>query len=89
MVGWHHRLDGHEFEHAKGVGDGQEAWHAAVHGVTKKQTQLSDCTELKVKKKKKKNKKNRDGEYEKVSSSCEDLKDVRRFQCVWSGNREK
>ena len=23
MVGWHHRLDGHEFEQASGVGDGQ------------------------------------------------------------------
>ena len=23
MVGWHHRLDGHEFELAPGVGDGQ------------------------------------------------------------------
>ena len=23
MVGWHHRLDGHEFEEALGVGDGQ------------------------------------------------------------------
>ena len=23
MVGWHQRLDGHEFEHAPGVGDGQ------------------------------------------------------------------
>ena len=23
MVGWHHRLNGHEFEHALGVGDGQ------------------------------------------------------------------
>ena len=23
MVGWHHRLDGHEFERALGVGDGQ------------------------------------------------------------------
>ena len=23
MVGWHHRLDGHEFELALGVGDGQ------------------------------------------------------------------
>ena len=23
MVGWHHRLNGHEFEHARGVGDGQ------------------------------------------------------------------
>ena len=23
MVGWHHRLDGHEFEQGPGVGDGQ------------------------------------------------------------------
>ena len=23
MVGWHHRLDGHEFEKTLGVGDGQ------------------------------------------------------------------
>ena len=23
MVGWHHRLDGHEFEQAPGVNDGQ------------------------------------------------------------------
>ena len=23
MVGWYHRLDGHEFEQALGVGDGQ------------------------------------------------------------------
>ena len=22
LVGWHHRLDGHEFEQAPGVGDG-------------------------------------------------------------------
>ena len=40
MVGWHHRLNGHEFEHALGVGEGQ-AWYAAVHGVTKSQTYLS------------------------------------------------
>ena len=24
MVGWHHQLNGHEFEQALGVGDGQE-----------------------------------------------------------------
>ena len=24
MVGWHHQLNGHEFEQAAGVGDGQE-----------------------------------------------------------------
>ena len=23
MVGWYHRLDGHEFKHDPGVGDGQ------------------------------------------------------------------
>ena len=23
MVGWHHQLDGHEFEQAQGVGEGQ------------------------------------------------------------------
>ena len=43
MVGWHHRLDGHEFEQALGDGKGQdrEDWHASVHGVEKSQTQLS------------------------------------------------
>ena len=25
MVGWHHRLDGHEFEYAPGVGDEQRS----------------------------------------------------------------
>ena len=24
MVGWHHQLNGHEFEQASGTGDGQE-----------------------------------------------------------------
>ena len=33
MVGWHHRLDGHEFEQALGAGDGQGSLAAAVHGV--------------------------------------------------------
>ena len=47
MVRWHHQQDGHEFEQALGVGDGKrEAWHAAVHGVTKSRTRLSDRTEL-------------------------------------------
>ena len=27
----------------------REAWRAAVHGVTKSRTQLSDCTELMIK----------------------------------------
>ena len=46
MVGWRHQLDGHEFEQALGVDDGQEAWHAAVHGVIKSQAWLSEWTEL-------------------------------------------
>ena len=25
MVGWHHRLNGYEFEHTLGVGEGQES----------------------------------------------------------------
>ena len=45
-VGWHHRLNGDEFESALGVGDDREAWRAAVHTVTKSRTQLSDQTEL-------------------------------------------
>ena len=42
MAGWHHRLDGHEFEQTLEVGDRKEAWHAAVYGVTKSRTRLSD-----------------------------------------------
>ena len=33
MVEWHHRLNGHEFEQAPGVGMDREAWRAAVHGL--------------------------------------------------------
>ena len=38
MAGWHHRLNGQEFEQAPGGGEGQEAWSAAVHGVAKSGT---------------------------------------------------
>ena len=41
MVGWHHRLNGHEFEEALGVID-REAWLAAVHGVAKSRIRLRD-----------------------------------------------
>ena len=31
IVGWHHQLNGHEFEQDLGDGEGHRAWHAAVH----------------------------------------------------------
>ena len=34
MVGWCHQLNGPEVEQAPGGDEVQEAWHAAVHGVT-------------------------------------------------------
>ena len=40
MLGWHYQFNGHEFEQAPGVGDGQGSCHAAVHGVAE-----SDATE--------------------------------------------
>ena len=46
MVGWHHQLDGHEFEWEL-VMD-QDVWHAAVPGVTKSQTGLNEWTELNI-----------------------------------------
>ena len=42
MVGWHHWLNGHEFEQTPGDDGG--AWRASVHGVTKNWTQLSNWT---------------------------------------------
>ena len=42
MVGWHHRFDGRGFGWTPGVGDGQRTLHAAVHGVAKSRTRLSD-----------------------------------------------
>ena len=48
MVGWHHRLDGGEFESTPGVGDGQGGLVCMipVHGIAKIRTRLSDRTEL-------------------------------------------
>ena len=42
LVVWHHRLDGHEFEQAPGVGDRQRSLVCCSPWVTKSQTQLSD-----------------------------------------------
>ena len=42
MAGWHHPLDGHEFEQALGVGDGQGGLTGYSRGVPKSQTLLSN-----------------------------------------------
>ena len=47
MVGWHHRLSGHEFEQTQEKVKNREAWRAAVHGVTKSWTQISAWTTTK------------------------------------------
>ena len=46
MVGWHHRLDGHEFEQASGDGEGPGSLVCCSPWVSKSRTWLSDWTEL-------------------------------------------
>ena len=45
MIGWHHRLDGHEYEQAPGVGDGQGSLVCCSPWGPKSQTWLRDWTE--------------------------------------------
>ena len=42
VVRWHHRLNGHELNKLWEMVKDREAWHAAVHGVTKCRTQSSN-----------------------------------------------
>ena len=36
MVGWHHRLNGPEFEQLQKLVMDREAWCAAIHGIAKR-----------------------------------------------------
>ena len=42
MVGWHHGLDGLSLSELRELVMDREAWRAAIHGVAKSQTRLSD-----------------------------------------------
>ena len=38
MVGWHHQLNGREFQQAPEMVKDRAAWRAAIHGVAKRDT---------------------------------------------------
>ena len=42
MAGWHHGLDGRELSELREMVMDREAWHAAIHGVAKSETRLSE-----------------------------------------------
>ena len=44
MVGWHHRLNRHEFEQIPENGEGQGSLASAVHGVANSQTRLTQLS---------------------------------------------
>ena len=48
MIGWHHQLIGNESEQTFEIVKDRWAWCAAVHGVAKSWTQLSNWTELNI-----------------------------------------
>ena len=42
MAGWHHQLNGLSLSELWEIVMDREAWHAAIHGVTKSRTRLRD-----------------------------------------------
>ena len=42
MAGWHHGLDGRDLSELREMVMDREVWHAAIHGVGKSRTRLSD-----------------------------------------------
>ena len=42
MAGWHHQLDGQELGELRELVMDREAWRAAIHGVAKSRTRLSN-----------------------------------------------
>ena len=42
MVGWHHQLNDMSLSKVQEMVMDRETWRAAVHGVTKRRTRLSD-----------------------------------------------
>ena len=46
MVGWHHRFNGHEFEQAPEVGDGQGGLTWSQRVGHKRVMELTDCTNI-------------------------------------------
>ena len=45
MAGWHHRLNQCELGELRDMVMDREAWHAAIHGVTRSRTRLSGRTD--------------------------------------------
>ena len=54
MIGWHHRLNGHEFEQALGVGDGQgslaccSAWGRKESDITELLNKIIICIIIRI-----------------------------------------
>ena len=42
IIGWHHRVNGHEFVLTREIVKDREAWHDAIHGVTESRTWLGN-----------------------------------------------